>query len=49
MDETMDMKFLTKYLPSPRLFPPPPANDADMLRIWDARDLALDVDKYFDR
>jgi hypothetical protein len=49
MDETPDVKFLTKYLPSPRLFPLPSMNDADMLVFWDARDLALDVDKYFKR
>lgn len=48
-DEVPDMMFLTKYLPAPRMFPPPSMNDADMLRIWDARDLALDADKYFER
>lgn len=45
-DETPDMKFLIKYLPPPQTLSP---NDADMLRIWDARDLALDVDKFFER
>jgi hypothetical protein len=46
MDETPNMQLLTKYLPFPQtLFP----NDADMLRIWDARDLVLDVDKFFNR
>jgi len=40
------MKFLIKYLPPPQTLSP---NDADMLRIWDARDLALDVDKFFER
>ncbi|KAH8593889.1 hypothetical protein B0O99DRAFT_546517 [Bisporella sp. PMI_857] len=49
IDEISDMEFLTKYLPSPRMFPLPGMNDADMLRIWDARDIALDGDKYFDR
>ncbi len=49
IDETPDMEFLTKYLPSPRMFPLPSMNDADMLRIWNARDLALNVDRYFER
>jgi hypothetical protein len=49
MEETPDVGFLAKYLPSPRLFPLPSMNDADMLVFWDARDLALDVDKYFKR
>ncbi|KAL2063905.1 hypothetical protein VTL71DRAFT_4399 [Oculimacula yallundae] len=45
-DETPNMRFLMKYLPLPRT---PSMNDADMLRIWDARDLALDVDRFFNR
>ena len=45
-DKVPDMQFLTKYLPIPRTFS---MNDADMVRIWDARNLAPDVDKYFDR
>ena len=45
-EEEPDMQFLTEYLPLPRTFS---LNDADMLRIWDARDLALDVDKFFER
>lgn len=45
-DETPDMQFLTKYLPIPRTFA---QNDADFLRIWDARGLALNVDKFFNR
>ena len=49
IDETPDVEFLTKYLPSPRLFSLPSMNDADMLRIWDARDLALNVEKYSER
>jgi hypothetical protein len=48
-DETPDVMKITNYLPSPRLFPPPSMNDPDMLRIWDARNLALDVDRYFKR
>jgi hypothetical protein len=47
-EETPNIEFLTNYLPFPqislRLM-----NDADMLRIWDARDLALNVNKYFER
>ena len=42
-DETPNMQFLTKYLPVPQTLS---MNDADMLRIWDARDLALDVEKF---
>jgi hypothetical protein len=45
-DETPDMRFLTKYLPPPQSLS---LNDADIVRIWDARDLALDVDKVFRR
>jgi hypothetical protein len=48
LEEKPDIEFITNYLPFPqislRLM-----NDADMLRIWDARDLALDVNKYFER
>jgi hypothetical protein len=45
-DEVPNMQFLTKYLPLPRTLSP---HDADMMRIWDARDLALDLDKFFNR
>ncbi|KAH8674391.1 hypothetical protein BGZ60DRAFT_468760 [Tricladium varicosporioides] len=45
-DETPNMRFLTNYLPFPQTLS---MNDADMMRIWDARDLALDVDKFFSR
>lgn len=45
-DETLNMQFLTKYLPFPQTLS---TNDADMMRIWDARDLALDVDQFFSR
>ncbi|TVY46805.1 hypothetical protein LOCC1_G003170, partial [Lachnellula occidentalis] len=45
-NESPNMQFLGKYLPFPRSLDP---NDADTYRIWDARDLALDVDKYFSR
>jgi len=53
--QTPDMKFLGNYLPlpnfSPRLMALPGGilNDADMLRIWDARDLALDMNKFFEQ
>ena len=45
-DELPNMQFLTNYLPFPQTLS---MNDADMMRIWDARDLALDVDKFFGR
>lgn len=44
--ETPNMQFLSRYLPLPQTLS---GNDADMMRIWDARDLALDVDKFFKR
>ena len=43
-----NMNVLLKYLPSPRLFPPS-TNNADICRIWDARSLVLDVEKFFER
>lgn len=46
MDEAPNMQFLTKYLQSPRTLS---QYDADLLRIWDARDLALDVEEFFKR
>lgn len=49
VDETPDLDFLTNYLPGPRILPFASEHDANMLRIWDARDLALDVDKFFQR
>jgi len=45
-DETPNYPVLAKYLPLPTTLW---LNDADMLRIWDARDLALDTDKFFKR
>ena len=45
-DKTPNMQVLTKYLPFPQTVS---LNDADMLRIWDARDLALDANKFFNR
>lgn len=43
-----DIEFLTSYLPFPQISPRFMI-DADMLRISDARYLALDVNKYFKR
>ncbi|EXJ70466.1 uncharacterized protein A1O5_06535 [Cladophialophora psammophila CBS 110553] len=48
-DQVPDVGLLTQYLPGLRLFPPPTNNSAEMLRLWDARTLALDVDKFFER
>ncbi|CZR50286.1 uncharacterized protein PAC_00158 [Phialocephala subalpina] len=49
MDENPNMEFLLKYLAPPRIMPFAAEHDANMLRIWDARDSALDADKFFDR
>jgi hypothetical protein len=48
-EATPDVKLLTQYLPHFRLFPPPSVNGAEMCRLWDARTLALDVNKFFRR
>jgi hypothetical protein len=59
-EETPDIEFLTNYRPfsqiSPQLMtsllmknPNSWMNGAEMLRIWDACHLALDVNKYFER
>lgn len=48
-DEVPNLVKITRYLPSPQLFPSLLMNDLDMLRTWDARDLVLDVDEYFKR
>lgn len=54
-EETPNIEFLTNYLPFPQMFSllmknaNSLMNDAEMLRIWDARDLGLDVNKYFER
>jgi hypothetical protein len=45
-DEFSNIQFLTNYLPFPQTLS---TNDADMIRIWDTRDLALYVDKFFGR
>lgn len=42
-----DVRLLTQYLPNFRLFPPPLVNGAEMCRLWDARALTLDVEKFF--
>ena len=50
IDETPDMELTTEYLPAPQLSSLLSMNNsADMLRIWDARDLSLDVDMFFER
>jgi hypothetical protein len=50
IDETPDMKLTTKYLPTPQMSSLRLMNNsADMLRIWDARDLSLDADMFFER
>lgn len=47
--ETPDVNFLFSYLPKPQLFTWPMEHNADVLRIWDARDLAADVESLFKR
>jgi hypothetical protein len=50
IDETPDMELTTEYLPAPQLSSLLSMNNsADMLRIWDARDLSLNVDMFFER
>jgi hypothetical protein len=46
-DEIPELMTLTKYLPTTNILSLMEPNNADMLRIWDARDLALDVNKAF--
>ena len=46
MGEVPNMEFLLNYLPPPQTLS---LNDAEMLRIWDARDLALDVNACFNQ
>ncbi len=48
-DVAPDMEFLIKYIPHPRLFPPPSIHNADMLRFCDARSFVLNVNKFFER
>lgn len=48
-NEKPNIDILLKYLPPPRLFPPLSTNNADILRICDARSLVLDVEKFFER
>jgi hypothetical protein len=46
-----EMGALPRYLPMPSMVFPPSnlQHNADMLRIWDARDLTRNVDKYFEK
>ena len=48
-EETPDVEILMKYLPQPPLSKLPYPNNADLLRIWDARSLVFDVEKFFKR
>jgi hypothetical protein len=48
-EEIPDISTLTKYLPTIDILSLMDNNNADTLRIWDARDLALDVNKFFER
>lgn len=48
-EETPNIGTLTKYLPTIDILSLMDNNNADTLRIWDARDLALDVNKFFKR
>jgi len=48
-EETPDVNTLDKYLPTTDILSVMDNNNADTLRIWDARDLALDVDQFFKR
>ena len=48
-DTIPDMDVLTKYLPTPDIFSLLSPHSADLLRTWDARNLALDVDTYFQK
>jgi hypothetical protein len=43
------MVTLTKFLPTIDIISLMDNNNADTLRIWDARDLSLDVNKFFKR
>ena len=44
-----DMGLIMKHLPSPDLSSRMLMNNADMLRLWDARCLFIDGEKYFQR
>jgi hypothetical protein len=55
IEETPDLDFLTNYLPFPQISfllmksADSWMNNAEMLRIWDARRLAPDANKCFER
>lgn len=40
---------LADYLPPPPLFPQPSRDDPRMMRLWDARTLALNAEELFDQ
>ena len=46
-EATPNMELLMEYLPIPDFMNLMQPDTADMLRIWDARALVMDVDKYF--
>ena len=46
-EATPNMELLMEYLPTPNVMNLMQPDNADMLRIWDARVLVMDVDKYF--
>jgi hypothetical protein len=48
-EEIPDYDTLSKYLPTVDFFSLMNNNNADALRLWDARDLILDVNKFFKR
>lgn len=48
-DETPDIVTINKHLPITDFLSLMKPNNAEMLRIWDARDLVLDVNKFFMR
>ena len=48
-EEKPDYDTLLKYFPTTNIFSLMSKDNADAYRIWDARDLALDVDKFFKR
>ncbi|KAI3324399.1 hypothetical protein HD806DRAFT_522187 [Xylariaceae sp. AK1471] len=48
-DQVPNMKLLSKYLPFKPTFPLPSPEGAELYKIWDARSLVTDGDKFFNR
>lgn len=46
-DTIPEVKALMDYLPTPLIVSLLSPNSADLLRLWNTRSLALDVDEYF--